>query len=98
MVSNPGNYVALILIGSVNGESEFSLRFKYCIMGNCQASDSASIFVEHPGGKIDKIYWAVSANKVMVSNPGNYVALILTGSVKGESDDGAHKHLKLLIR
>lgn len=65
-------------------------------MGNCQASDSASIFVEHPGGKIEKIYWPVSANKVMVSNPGNYVALILTGSGKGESDDGAHKHLKLL--
>jgi len=65
-------------------------------MGNCQASDAASVIVEHPGGKIEKIYWPVIANKVMVSNPGNYVALILTDSVKGESGDGAHKHLKLL--
>lgn len=65
-------------------------------MGNCQACDAASVIVEHPGGKIEKIYWPVIANKVMVSNPGNYVALILTDSVKGESGDGAHKHLKLL--
>lgn len=72
-------------------------------MGNCQATDAASVIIEHPGGKIEKIYWPVSANKVMVSNPGNYVALIITDSFKDESDVGAgagagasHKHLKLL--
>lgn len=66
-------------------------------MGNCQAADAASVIVEHPGGKVEKIYWPVSANKVMVSNPGNYVALIITDSVKDDSGGGApHKHLKLL--
>lgn len=66
-------------------------------MGNCQATDAASVIIEHPGGKIEKIYWPVSANKVMVSNPGNYVALIITDLVKDESGGGApHKHLKLL--
>jgi len=66
-------------------------------MGNCQATDAASVIIEHPGGKIEKIYWPVCANKVMVSNPGNYVALIITDSVKGESGGAApHKQLKLL--
>ena len=48
------------------------------------------------GGKIENIYWLVCTNKVMVSNPRNYVTIILTNLVKDESGDGAHKHLKLL--
>jgi len=58
--------------------------------------DVTSVIVEHPQINIEKIYLLVSANKVMVSNIGNYVSLILTNSVKGEFDDGAHEYLKLL--
>ncbi|KAH9303730.1 hypothetical protein KI387_008134, partial [Taxus chinensis] len=64
-------------------------------MGNCQASDAATVIVEHPGGKIQRIYWSVSANEVMGSNPGHYVALVTTLSTKN-SESVAQKQLKLL--
>ncbi|XP_057856950.1 uncharacterized protein LOC131066249 [Cryptomeria japonica] len=65
-------------------------------MGNCQASDAATVIVEHPGGKTEKIYWSVSANEVMGSNPGHYVALVTTVSTKNNSDSMPQKQLKLL--
>ncbi|CAL5374840.1 unnamed protein product [Camellia sinensis] len=46
-------------------------------MGNCQAIDNATI-IQHPCGRVDKLYWPVTANEVMKLNPGHYVALLLT--------------------
>ncbi|KAI3454539.1 hypothetical protein Pfo_011202 [Paulownia fortunei] len=47
-------------------------------MGNCQAIDSATLVIQHPSGKVDKLYWPVAASEIMKMNPGHYVALLLT--------------------
>ncbi|KAG9152800.1 hypothetical protein Leryth_017633 [Lithospermum erythrorhizon] len=47
-------------------------------MGNCQAIDNATILIQHPSGRIDKLYSPVNANQIMKTNPGHYVALLLT--------------------
>ncbi|KAG6401687.1 hypothetical protein SASPL_138551 [Salvia splendens] len=47
-------------------------------MGNCQAIDSATLVIQHPNGRVDKLYWPVSASEIMKMNPGHYVALLLT--------------------
>ncbi|XP_077233849.1 DUF4228 domain protein [Tasmannia lanceolata] len=62
-------------------------------MGNCQAAEAATVVILRPGGIINRIYWSVSANEIMNSNPGHYVAVV-TASV---SENGTPiKHLKLL--
>ncbi|KAE9614238.1 hypothetical protein Lal_00016770 [Lupinus albus] len=72
-------------------------------MGNCQAAEAATVMIQHPGKKIERIYWAVSAHVIMNSNPGHYVALVLSSptssssSSSSNSDNGTHlKQLKLL--
>ncbi|KAK7307692.1 hypothetical protein VNO77_40978 [Canavalia gladiata] len=52
-------------------------------MGNCQAAEAATVVIHHPGNKIQRIYWSVSARQVMNSNPGHYVALVITKSHNG---------------
>ncbi|CAL9078425.1 unnamed protein product, partial [Musa textilis] len=47
-------------------------------MGNCQASDSAAAVIQHPDGRLETTYWPLSASQVMASNPGHYVAVIIT--------------------
>ncbi|KAM2558047.1 hypothetical protein TB2_015096 [Malus domestica] len=47
-------------------------------MGNCQAIDAATLVVQHPSGKEEKFYWAVSASEIMKMNPGHYVALLIS--------------------
>ncbi|PSR96682.1 Chromodomain-helicase-DNA-binding protein like [Actinidia chinensis var. chinensis] len=47
-------------------------------MGNCQAIDNATLVIQHPCGRVDKLYWPVTAGEVMKLNPGHYVALLLT--------------------
>ncbi|XP_058069783.1 uncharacterized protein LOC131218919 isoform X2 [Magnolia sinica] len=65
-------------------------------MGNCQAAEAATVVIQRPGGVIQRIYWSVSANEVMASNPGHYVAVV-TASVTARSETGVPvKQLKLL--
>ncbi|KAM0914395.1 hypothetical protein ACQ4PT_011581 [Festuca glaucescens] len=45
-------------------------------MGNCQAAEEATVVVQHPGGRVERLYWATSAAEVMRANPGHYVALV----------------------
>ncbi|KAM0927206.1 hypothetical protein ACQ4PT_003279 [Festuca glaucescens] len=45
-------------------------------MGNCQAAEAAAAVVQHPGGRVERLYWATSAAEVMRANPGHYVALV----------------------
>uniref|UniRef100_A0A0D9WNP9 Uncharacterized protein n=1 Tax=Leersia perrieri TaxID=77586 RepID=A0A0D9WNP9_9ORYZ len=45
-------------------------------MGNCQAAEAATVVVQHPGGRVERLYWATSAAEVMRSNPGHYVAQV----------------------
>jgi len=47
-------------------------------MGNCQAIDAATVVIQHPNGKVDKFYAPVSATHVMKTNPGHYVALLIS--------------------
>ncbi|KAL5582477.1 hypothetical protein UlMin_014919 [Ulmus minor] len=48
-------------------------------MGNCQAAEAATVVIQHPGSnKVERIYWSVSAQEVMNSNPGHYVALLVS--------------------
>lgn len=46
-------------------------------MGNCQAVDAAVLVIQHPCGKIERLYWPVTASEVMRTNPGHYVSLII---------------------
>ncbi|XP_021733678.1 myb-like protein H [Chenopodium quinoa] len=50
-------------------------------MGNCQAIDAATLVIQHPSGKVDKLYWSVSASEIMKLNPGHYVALLITTTI-----------------
>lgn len=47
-------------------------------MGNCQAIDSATLAIQHPNGREDKLFWPVAASEIMKMKPGHYVALLLT--------------------
>uniref|UniRef100_A0A7N0ZVZ6 Uncharacterized protein n=1 Tax=Kalanchoe fedtschenkoi TaxID=63787 RepID=A0A7N0ZVZ6_KALFE len=60
-------------------------------MGNCLASEAAAILIQRPDGTIERFYFSLSAQEVMNSNIGHYVALVVT-----TSNGGPLKHLKLL--
>ncbi|KAK4782141.1 hypothetical protein SAY86_016243 [Trapa natans] len=49
-------------------------------MGNChcQAIDTAALVIQHPSGKSEKIFGPVSAGEVMRTNPGHYLALLIS--------------------
>ncbi|XP_025812299.1 uncharacterized protein LOC112889745 isoform X2 [Panicum hallii] len=55
-------------------------------MGNCQAAEAATVVVQHPGGRVERLYWATSAAEVMRANPGHYVALV-THRPEGEGEE-----------
>ncbi|KAB2036842.1 hypothetical protein E1A91_D03G031200v1 [Gossypium mustelinum] len=65
-------------------------------MGNCQAAEAATVVIQHPGNKIERIYWSVSANEIMGSNPGHYVALVVTSLTMKNENGTPVKQLKLL--
>ncbi|XAR51376.1 hypothetical protein NMG60_11005988 [Bertholletia excelsa] len=65
-------------------------------MGNCQAAEAATVVIVHPGKKLERIYWSVSAQDIMTSNPGNYVALVVSSPMKKWDNGTPVKHLKLL--
>ncbi|XP_076923194.1 uncharacterized protein LOC143585260 [Bidens hawaiensis] len=46
-------------------------------MGNCQAVDAAALVIQHPNGKIERMYWSITASEVMKLNPGHYVSIII---------------------
>ncbi|XP_024396601.1 uncharacterized protein [Physcomitrium patens] len=45
-------------------------------MGNCHAVDPVCATVEHPNGKVEKLYFSSSAQQLMLQYPGHYVALV----------------------
>ncbi|XP_042499204.1 uncharacterized protein LOC122077348 isoform X2 [Macadamia integrifolia] len=59
-------------------------------MGNCQAVDTATLVIQHPGGKVERYYWPMSASEVMRTNPGHYVALVLTLCLPPDSSHHTH--------
>ncbi|KAL5220037.1 hypothetical protein ABZP36_024750 [Zizania latifolia] len=46
-------------------------------MGNCQAAEAAAVVIQHPGGKVERLYWPATAADIMRRNPGHYVALVV---------------------
>ncbi|KAK4437173.1 hypothetical protein Salat_0051200 [Sesamum alatum] len=62
-------------------------------MGNCQAIDSATLVIQHPNGKADKLYWPVAAAEIMKMNPGHYVALLLTTTLYSSTAAAATKNV-----
>lgn len=60
-------------------------------MGNCQAIDAAALVIQHPDGKIERLYWPVTASEVMRMNPGHYVSLIIPLPPAPEED---HKSVR----
>ncbi|XP_052173987.1 uncharacterized protein LOC127789207 [Diospyros lotus] len=64
-------------------------------MGNCQAVDAAALVIQHPDGRIERMYWSVSASEVMKTNPGHYVSLIIPLPISPEEDNAAdHKTVR----
>ncbi|GMH26122.1 hypothetical protein Nepgr_027965 [Nepenthes gracilis] len=53
-------------------------------MGNCQAVDAAAMVIQHPNGKLERLYWPIQASEVMRMNPGYYVSLIIPVSISNE--------------
>ncbi|XP_073042222.1 uncharacterized protein [Primulina eburnea] len=47
-------------------------------MGNCQAIDNATLVIQHPNGKENRLFQPIVATEIMKINPGHYVALLLT--------------------
>lgn len=60
-------------------------------MGNCQAIDAAALVIQHPSGKLERLYWPISASEVMRLNPGHYVSLIIPLPVAEEDQNNEHE-------
>ncbi|KAJ4897148.1 hypothetical protein Rs2_23942 [Raphanus sativus] len=66
-------------------------------MGNCQAAEAATVLIHHPAeNKVERIYWSVTASDVMRSNPGHYVAVVVTSPTLRNEKGSPLKQLKLL--
>ncbi|XP_027361378.1 uncharacterized protein LOC113869312 [Abrus precatorius] len=63
-------------------------------MGNCQAVDAAVLVIQHPCGKIERLYWPVTASEVMRTNPGHYVSLIIPLPVQPHDQNQDHKTVR----
>jgi hypothetical protein len=63
-------------------------------MGNCQAIDAAALVIQHPSGKIERLYWSVSASYVMRANPGHYVSLIMPLPQEQEGHNSNNNQVK----
>ncbi|KAI3812103.1 hypothetical protein L1987_16808 [Smallanthus sonchifolius] len=63
-------------------------------MGNCQAVDAAALVIQHPSGKIERMYWSVTASQVMKMNPGHYVSLIIPLPGAENQDDSGNKTVR----
>lgn len=65
-------------------------------MGNCHAVDPVSATVEHPDGKVEKLYFSSSARQLMLQHPGHYVALL--PPPPPPSPDGSVVHVKRKLK
>lgn len=64
-------------------------------MGNCQAAEEATVVVQHPGGRVERLYWSAPAAEVMRANPGHYVALVTLRVAEERQDAGARRTVRL---
>ncbi|KAA8542640.1 hypothetical protein F0562_023861 [Nyssa sinensis] len=64
-------------------------------MGNCQAIDNATLIIQHPCGRVEKLYWPVTASEVMKMNPGHYVALLLSTTTTTTTTNNHHHPVRI---
>ncbi|GFP96172.1 hypothetical protein PHJA_001761300 [Phtheirospermum japonicum] len=53
------------------------------------AVDAAALVIQHPSGKLERMYWPITATEVMRANPGHYVSLIIPLPLTGGDDDNS---------
>jgi len=58
--------------------------------------EMGTVVIQHPGNKVERVYWSVSAHEVMNSNPGHYVAHVVTSPTSKSENGTPLKQLKLL--
>ena len=63
-------------------------------MGNCQAIDAAALVIQHPSGRLERMYWPVSVSEVMKINPGHYVSLIIPLPMSEEEEKKDQKTVR----
>lgn len=63
-------------------------------MGNCQAVDAAALVIQHPSGKIERMYWSITASQIMKMNPGHYVSLIIPIPGAQNNDHAGNKTVR----
>ncbi|KAL3529740.1 hypothetical protein ACH5RR_009062 [Cinchona calisaya] len=63
-------------------------------MGNCQAVDAAGLVIQHPNGRLDRMYWPLTASEVMKMNPGHYVSLIIPLPMSGGEENSDNKTVR----
>ncbi|KAL3511250.1 hypothetical protein ACH5RR_030651 [Cinchona calisaya] len=63
-------------------------------MGNCQAVDAAALVIQHPNGRLDRMYWPLTASEVMKMNPGHYVSLIIPLPMSGGEENSDDKTVR----
>ncbi|CAD5336132.1 unnamed protein product [Arabidopsis thaliana] len=53
-----------------------------------QTAEAATVLIHHPAeNKVERIYWSVTASDIMKSNPGHYVAVVVTSpTMKNEKE------------
>ncbi|XP_028754383.1 uncharacterized protein LOC114743559 [Neltuma alba] len=61
-------------------------------MGNCQAVDAAALVIQHPCGRIERLYWSVTASEIMKMNPGHYVSLIIPLPLSEDEQQHSQEH------
>ncbi|KAG8072349.1 hypothetical protein GUJ93_ZPchr0006g41669 [Zizania palustris] len=66
-------------------------------MGNCQAAEAAAVVIQHPGGRVQRLCWTISAAEVMRANPGHYVALVTlrVAEERQDAEGGARRTVRL---
>lgn len=67
-------------------------------MGNCQAIDAAALVIQHPNGRIERLYWPLTASEVMRMNPGHYVSLIIPLPSSSVSDEDKQQDHQKTVR
>nr|GMD95824.1 endoglucanase 12 [Ipomoea batatas] len=63
-------------------------------MGNCQAVDAAALVIQHPSGKMERMYWPIMASEVMKTNPGHYVSLIIPLPIAAADENSDDKTVR----
>ncbi|KAK3223440.1 hypothetical protein Dsin_010465 [Dipteronia sinensis] len=56
--------------------------------------DAAALVIQHPSGKLKRLYWPVPASEIMRINPGHYVSLFIALPVSDQDDNHDQKTVR----